>query len=45
MVFGSVPPLLIVATLGYAVLGSVAVWFRQARNWTQRKQAEPDAPS
>jgi hypothetical protein len=44
-ILGSIPPILVVATLGYACLGSVAVWVRQASGWSRRKPTQPDLPS
>jgi hypothetical protein len=43
-IFGSIPPILVVATLGYAVLGTVAVWVRRASGCSPRKPTQPDLP-
>jgi hypothetical protein len=41
----SIPPMLIVATLGYAVLGSMSVWLGPTRGSSPGNEAEPNPHS
>jgi hypothetical protein len=40
-VVGSITPMLIVATLGYAVLGTMSVWFGRTRGPSRGNEAKP----